>query len=86
MRVARSWQTKAEAKIDVFTYIEGWHDPRRLHSSKRSLALPKSARLRRASEHAHLGVARLQEPPQLFTDLWVTLGLGGHGIDCAAPK
>lgn len=29
----RCWQTKAAAKIDVFTYIEGWYNPRRLHSS-----------------------------------------------------
>jgi putative transposase len=28
----RSFQTKAEARLAVFTYIEGWYNPRRRHS------------------------------------------------------
>jgi putative transposase len=28
----RSFQTKAEARMAVFTYIEGWYNPRRRHS------------------------------------------------------
>lgn len=29
----RSWRSKAEAKTALFTWIEGWYNPRRLHSS-----------------------------------------------------
>jgi putative transposase len=29
----RSFQTKAEARLTVFTYIEGWYNPRRRHSA-----------------------------------------------------
>ena len=29
----RSFQTKAEARLAVFTYIEGWYNPRRRHSA-----------------------------------------------------
>ena len=29
----RSFQTKAEARMALFTYIEGWYNPRRRHSA-----------------------------------------------------
>jgi hypothetical protein len=29
----RSWRSKAEAKTALFTWIEGWYNPRRLHSA-----------------------------------------------------
>ena len=29
----RSWKTKAEARTALFTWIEGWYNPRRRHSS-----------------------------------------------------
>ena len=29
----RSWRSKSEAKMAVFTWIEAWYNPRRLHSS-----------------------------------------------------
>ena len=29
----RSWQTKMEARLALFTYIEGWYNPRRRHSA-----------------------------------------------------
>jgi putative transposase len=29
----RSWQSKAEARLALFTYIEGWYNPRRRHSA-----------------------------------------------------
>ena len=29
----RSWQSKTEARLAVFTYIEGWYNPRRRHSA-----------------------------------------------------
>lgn len=29
----RSWQTKSEARMALFTYIEGWYNPRRRHSA-----------------------------------------------------
>ena len=29
----RSWQTKTEARLALFSYIEGWYNPRRRHSA-----------------------------------------------------
>lgn len=29
----RTWRSKAEAKMAVFTWIEGWYNPRRRHSA-----------------------------------------------------
>ena len=29
----RSWQTKTEARLALFTYIKGWYNPRRRHSA-----------------------------------------------------
>lgn len=29
----RSWPTKAQAKLDIFSWIEGWYNPHRLHSA-----------------------------------------------------
>lgn len=29
----RNWKSKAEAKTAVFTWIEGWYNPRRRHSA-----------------------------------------------------
>jgi putative transposase len=29
----RVWQTKTEARLSLFTYIEGWYHPRRRHSA-----------------------------------------------------
>ncbi len=29
----RSWRTQAQARTEVFTFIEGWYNPRRRHSS-----------------------------------------------------
>jgi putative transposase len=29
----RSFQTKGDARLAVFTYIEGWYNPRRRHSA-----------------------------------------------------
>lgn len=28
----RSWKTKTEVRLAVFTWIEGWYNPRRQHS------------------------------------------------------
>ena len=29
----KSWQTKTEARLALFTYIEAWYNPRRRHSA-----------------------------------------------------
>ena len=29
----RSWQTKTDARLALFTYIEGWYNPRRRHGA-----------------------------------------------------
>jgi transposase InsO family protein len=35
----RAWPTRAGLRRDVFEYIEGWYNPRRLHSSLGYLSL-----------------------------------------------
>jgi putative transposase len=34
----RSWKTKAEARTALFTWIEGWYNPRRRHSALQYLS------------------------------------------------
>lgn len=34
----KSWQTKSEARLALFTYIEGWYIPRRRHSALQYLS------------------------------------------------
>jgi putative transposase len=34
----KSWQTKTEARLALFTYIEGWYNPRRRHSALQYLS------------------------------------------------
>ena len=45
----RSWQTKTEARLALFTYIEGWYNPRRRHRARTDLASQV--------ERSHLGEA-----------------------------
>jgi putative transposase len=34
----RSWQTKTDARLALFTYIEAWYNPRRRHSALAQLS------------------------------------------------
>ena len=34
----RKWETKTEARLALFTYIEGWYNPRRRHTSLGNLS------------------------------------------------
>lgn len=34
----RSWQTKTEARLALFTCIEGWHNPKRRHGTARPVS------------------------------------------------
>jgi transposase InsO family protein len=34
----RSWPTRREAQTAIFEWIEGWYNPRRLHSTLRYLS------------------------------------------------
>jgi putative transposase len=44
----RSFRSKAEARVAVFTYIEGWYNPRRRHS-----ALGRISPINFERSHAH---------------------------------
>ena len=46
----RAWQTKTEARLALFTYIEGWYNPRRRHSALGQIS--PAAFESRHSEHA----------------------------------
>jgi len=35
----RTWQTKAQARLDIFTWIETWYNPRRRHSGIGQMSL-----------------------------------------------
>ena len=46
----RSWQTKTEARMALFTYIEGWYNPRRRHSA---LGPDLTGQLRKEAHRQH---------------------------------
>ena len=46
----RVWQTRAEARLAVFSWIEGWYNPRRLHSSLGYLS-PINFELKHKGQH-----------------------------------
>ncbi|SOY46135.1 transposase [Cupriavidus taiwanensis] len=48
----RSWPSKAQARTALFTWIEGWYNPRRLHSS---LGYRSPNEFERSHEHAQAG-------------------------------
>ena len=45
----KSWQTKTEARLALFTWIEGWYNPRRRHSALDYMS-PMNFETRHASE------------------------------------
>ena len=48
----RSWQTKIEARLALFTYIEGWYNPRRRHSALGQISPAKFERSHQDKPHA----------------------------------
>jgi putative transposase len=47
----RSWQTKTEARLALFTYIEGWYNPRRRHSALGQISPAEFERRKLAARH-----------------------------------
>jgi len=48
----RKWETKTEARLALFTYIEGWYNPRRRHSALGQTSPANFERRHRASAGA----------------------------------
>ena len=46
----RSWSTKAQAKLDIFSWIESWYNPLRLHSGLRYLSPAEFERRRKRTQ------------------------------------
>src|SRR4051812_42369531 len=69
----RSWQTKTEARLALFTYIEGWYNLRRRHSALGQIAPAKF-------EGSHQEIRRTQ-PQSLEHDLTTV----GDRVACATP-
>jgi putative transposase len=69
----RSWQTTTEARLALFTYIEGWYNPRRRHSALGQISPAKF-------ERSHQGKPHMQ-PPYLEHDLTTV----GDCVACATP-
>ena len=69
----RSWQTKTEARLALFTYIEGWYNPRRRHSA---LGQISPARFERSYHEMH------RRPPQNLEHDLTTVG---DCVACATP-
>jgi putative transposase len=61
----RSWQTKTEARLALFTYIEGWYNPRRRHSA---LGQISPAKFERSYHEVH------RTPPQGLEHDLTTVG------------
>ena len=53
----QSWPTRAEARTAVFTYIEGWYNPRRRHSTLAYLSPIEFER-----QHIHFAKPGLETP------------------------
>ncbi len=80
----RSWQTKTEARLALFTYIEGWYNPRRRHSAL-SYQSPVSF------ESNHTDIERKQRPNRQhgFRTAPLASGLtraGGGAVQNPAPS
>ena len=69
----RSWQTKTEARMALFTYIEGWYNPRRRHSA---LGQVSPARF----ERSYHEMSRKQ-----LLDIEHDLTTVGDRVACATP-
>jgi putative transposase len=57
----RSWRTKAEAKAALFTWIEGWYNPRRRHSSLGQIS-PKNFERKHQTQESNQYPMREQNP------------------------
>jgi putative transposase len=69
----RSWKTKTEARLALFTYIEGWYNPRRRHSSLGQVSPAKFERSHHDRHHA---------PPSSREHDLTTVGVC---VACATP-
>lgn len=49
----RSWPTKTEARLALFTWIEGWYNPRRRHSALGQISPLEFERRNVAVQHQH---------------------------------
>jgi putative transposase len=73
----RSFKSKAEARLAVFTWIEGWYNPRRRHSALQYLS-PTNYERKYAIEHE----PELPTAPLAFGPLRA----GGGTVDNPAPQ
>ena len=58
----RSFQSKTEARLALFTYIEGWYNPRRRHSGLGRIAPAEFERRYSARPHANTALEIATEP------------------------
>ena len=58
----RSFQTKTEARLALFTYIEGWYNPRRRHSALGRIAPAEFERRNVGNQPAHTALETATEP------------------------
>ena len=58
----RSFETKTMGRLAVFTYIEGWYNPRRRHSGLGRIPPAKF-------EHRHAAGTAAQSAPERTTEL-----------------
>ena len=69
----RSWQTKTDARLALFTFIEGWYNPRRRHSALGQISPAKFERSHDDKTH--------MQPSSIEHDL-TTVGVC---VACATP-
>jgi putative transposase len=77
----RSWQTKTEARLALFTYIEGWYNPRRRHSA---LGQISPAKFERSHHEMHRTPRKSLEHDLTTVGAWMACAT--PPVDKSAPE
>jgi len=77
----RKWETKTEARLALFTYIEGWYNPRRRHS-----ALGQTSPAVFEARHRGSAASQPQRIEHGITTVGVCVACATPPVDISAPK
>jgi putative transposase len=85
----RTWQTKAQARLAIFTWIESWYNPRRRHSglgqmSPINFETRHEEQKKHADKKAHEAQARAGAQHGLATGCFALVDKPPHGFEGAS--